>query len=149
MIQDRLVNAKNYFTVHPAFKKAFEFLMRDDLAMLPAGRYEIDGEKVYGIVALGKAPGRHATMLEAHRKYIDIHFVIAGSDEIGWRPLQECIPGDFDEGKDCGFLEDAPQEWIVLPQGEFAIFFPDDAHAPLAGSGEYHKIVIKIMCNGS
>jgi beta-galactosidase beta subunit len=31
-----------------------------------------------------------------------------------------------------------------VPAGSFAIFFPDDAHAPLATTGEAHKLVVKV-----
>ena len=50
----------------------------------------------------------------------------------------------FDAAKDVGFFGDRPESWLSLPAGHFAIFFPDDAHAPLAGRGTLKKAIMKI-----
>ncbi|MBR4222138.1 MAG: YhcH/YjgK/YiaL family protein, partial [Victivallales bacterium] len=46
--------------------------------------------------------------------------------------------------KDCGFFEDKAQSWFDVRPGCFAIFFPEDAHAPNVGTGKHRKVVIKI-----
>jgi biofilm protein TabA len=33
---------------------------------------------------------------------------------------------------------------VATPPGTFAIFFPEDAHAPMAGEGLIHKVVVKV-----
>jgi beta-galactosidase beta subunit len=35
-----------------------------------------------------------------------------------------------------------------LQPGSFAIFFPEDAHAPLSSTGRVHKIVVKVAVSG-
>ncbi len=50
----------------------------------------------------------------------------------------------YDEARDIVFFGDAPQTWTVLPTGKYMIFFPDDAHAPLAAAGPNTKAVIKV-----
>ncbi len=42
------------------------------------------------------------------------------------------------------FLPTSRPPGFRLARGQFAIFFPDDAHAPLAASGSLHKVVIKV-----
>ena len=86
-------------------------------------------------------------MLEAHRGYIDIQYVIDGADLIGIRKTSGCANpiGGYDRQKDIIFFNDKPEKYIKLKPGEFAIFFPDDAHAPLSGRAAAHKAVIKIM----
>jgi biofilm protein TabA len=39
---------------------------------------------------------------------------------------------------------DRPETWFVVKPGSFTIFYPQDAHAPLAGSGETRKAVMKV-----
>ena len=46
IIIDKLQNAEHYYDMHPAFEKAFAFLKRNDLAELPADRYEINGDRL-------------------------------------------------------------------------------------------------------
>ena len=146
IIIDELANAKDYYHMHPAFEKAFAFLRLNGLAELPAGRHEIDGDRLFCII--GKDPGRtrDEAKLEAHRKYVDIQYVIAGADEMGWRPTPECtqVYTAYDAEKDIEFFSDQPRSWTKVPAGSFVIFFPQDAHAPLTGSGQIHKAVLKI-----
>ena len=146
MTVDQLGLAEKYAGLHPAFRKAFEFLRRDSLKDLAPGRHDIDGDRMYCMISKGPGKKRTEARLEAHRKYIDIQYVIAGTDEMGWKPAASCgIPdGDYDEKKDVIFYRDKPRKWARVPAGSFAIFFPRDAHAPMVGDGEIHKAVIKV-----
>jgi biofilm protein TabA len=146
MIVDRLANAKKYYDMHPAFEEAFAFLRRSDLADLPEGRHEIDGSRLFCLISNGPGRSRAEAKLEAHRKYIDIQYVMAGADEMGWKPTAACVMSDvsYDPEKDIEFFKDVPDRWTPVPTGSFAIFFPIDAHAPLVSTGRIHKAVLKI-----
>ncbi|MBN2030984.1 YhcH/YjgK/YiaL family protein [bacterium] len=146
MIMDQLENGESYFEMHPLFEKAFAFLNRSDIAELPAGRYEIDGDRLFGIFSQGTGKSRAEARLEAHRKYIDIQYIIEGVDEMGWKPTADCTVQDVDysDADDIEFFKDEPQTWTRVPAGSFAIFFPEDAHAPMVGDGEIHKVVLKV-----
>lgn len=146
MIVDRLANAKKYSDMHPGFEKAFAFLRSSDLANLPEGRHEIDGDRLFCLISNGPGRTRAEAKLEAHRKYIDIQYVIAGADEMGWRRTATCVLSDtpYDPAKDIEFFKDMPEAWTSVPAGSFAIFFPSDAHAPLVSAGTIHKAVLKI-----
>jgi len=146
MILDRLAAADRYAALHPAFKAAFEFLRRPGAAALPPGRIELDGPRLYVAIDHKDGRGREGARLEAHRKYIDIQFTVAGDEVIGWRPAADCtrraVP--YDPEKDIEFFADAPETWLAVPPGTFAIFFPEDGHAPLAGSGPVRKLIVKV-----
>lgn len=146
MILDRLENAKRYLALSPHFPKAFEFLRRHNLAELPLERFVIDGDRVYATAMKGPGKPQEAAHLEAHRKYIDIQVVLSGTDEMGWKNKGTCkIPhGDYDPQKEVEFFADTPDAWVAVGPGAFTIFFPEDAHAPMIGRGELHKIVVKV-----
>ena len=146
MVLDLLTNAHRYASLHPQFARAFAFLASADLEALPTGRTEIDGDRMFVILDRQDGRGRDGARLEAHRRYVDIQYTIAGEEEIGWTPLASCAAPDgaFDETKDVGFFRDAPSAWLRVPPGSFAIFFPEDAHAPLAGRGALVKAIVKI-----
>ena len=42
------------------------------------------------------------------------------------------------------FYSDAPGMYFQLTDNQFAIFFPEDVHAPMIGEGEIKKMVIKV-----
>lgn len=146
IIVDRLERADRYCQLHPAFERAFAFLKQSNLAGLPTGRHDVDGDRLFCMISKGPARARAEARLEAHRKYIDIQYVIAGDEEMGWKPTAACTVVDvgYDADKDIEFFKDEPETWTRVPPGSFVIFFPQDAHAPLVGTGELHKAVLKI-----
>ena len=147
MIVDQLEHAKRYRALHPGFAGGFDFLHRPDLASLPDGRYDIDGDRVFALVARDQGRGRPKSPLESHRRYADIQFIIGGQDCIGWLPTAACerVSQAYDPDTDLGFYYDRPQTWLEMAEGTFAIFFPEDAHAPLATNGLIHKAIVKIL----
>lgn len=146
MILDTLSNAAVYSSLHKHFDQAFAFLRNIDLENLPVGRHEIDGDRMYALMAKDTGRGKDKYVLEAHRKYIDIQMVIAGSEEMGWKPLARCksISSQYDEKKDIVFFSDKPDSWLTVLPGQFVIFFPEDTHMPLISNSIIHKAVIKI-----
>lgn len=146
MILDLLENAERYEGAHPAFAEAFAFLRRPDLATLPVGRVELDGDRLFALVQRPEGRGHAGARLEAHRKYADIQYVLAGHEEYGWRALADApaVTDPYTDQKDCELFGGAPTVWLPAPPGSFAVFFPTDLHAPLAGSGVLFKVVIKV-----
>jgi biofilm protein TabA len=148
MILDTLATSHRYAGCHPLFARAFEFLRATNLAALAPGRHAIDGDRVFVLIEQTDGRGRDAARLESHRIHTDIQFVFDGNDEIGWKTLADCHqPGTYDATKDLIFYDDRPDTWIAVPRGHFAILFPDDAHAPLAGRGRVGKGVVKVRTN--
>ena len=155
MVLDTLSQHQRYVSLHPAFSDAFRFLASADWAALAAEspaserrsvRHQLDGDRMYVSIDQVNGRGTDGARLEAHRRYIDIQLTIEGHEQIGWRPIGHCaLPdGTFDPANDIGFFGDRPESWLSLPAGHFAIFFPSDAHAPLAGSGRVKKAIVKI-----
>ena len=155
MVLDQLTAHHRYHVLHPAFARAFTFLTSADWPQLmPESlatdrhnwRHPIDGERMYVSIDHIEGRGRDGARLEAHRRYIDIQLTLDGHEEIGWKPVGDCAVTAvaFDAAKDVAFFSDRPDSWLSLPAGHFAIFFPDDAHAPLAGRGTLKKAIVKI-----
>lgn len=146
MIVAPLSEASLYTASSPGLERGFEFLRRSDLAELKDGRHEVDGDQVFAIIARELGRGKAESPLEYHRRYLDIQYVVSGTEIIGWQAASRCrhLAAEFDAERDLGFFRDRPATWCVLQPGDFAIFFPNDAHAPLAGTGPIHKVVVKV-----
>ena len=106
MILSPLSQADRYAGLHPRFAAAFAFLRQEGLEV-------------------GK--------LESHRAYIDIQYVAAGIDKMGWKSTPTCArpQGAFDTAKDVVLYDDTPDAFVATGPGSFTIFFPEDAHTPL------------------
>lgn len=146
MILEHIENWKRYSVMHSGFEAAFSFLRRKEIADLSAGRHPIDGDRLYALVVKEDGRGKDKARLEAHRLYIDIQFTLKGQDEIGWKPVFQAKPDDqgYNPDKDIVFFTDKPDAWVLVPHDTFAVFFPEDAHAPLGGAGAIHKLVVKV-----
>jgi len=146
MIFDSLNNSTRYIDVHPGFKRGFEFLSNHPLDKLTDGKHPIDGDRIFALGMATKGKGIEKAVFETHRKYIDIQYTVSGADLIGWDEQSLCTPtpDGYDAEKDVEFYTDRPNLWIPVSSGRFAIFFPEDAHAPLGTDSLVHKVVIKV-----
>ena len=106
----------------PRFTKAAAFLSRTDLATLPAGRYEIDGDDIFALVQECKLRDKASNpQPEAHRAYIDIQVPLSGEETYGYGWLTEKnYTKPFDRKKDIGFYGEQPLRWRTLKPGEFS-----------------------------
>ena len=145
MILDTLDNASRYVSLHPVFAAAFKWLREQDLTRLPLGRTDIDGDRLYASIQREPGRGQAAARFETHRRYIDIQYLVQGSELMGWTHAGQGLASlGYDSAKDLEFYTDRPSVWIPVPAGNFAIFFPEDAHAPMAGTEFMVKVVVKV-----
>ena len=145
MILDVIDNASRYHALHPAFKDAFTWLDSQTISKLPNGKTVIDGERLYVNVIRDAGRGTAAARYETHRRYIDIQYMAEGADLMGWCHCTSSLNAlGYDQVKDIEFFTDPPRIWVPVPERHFAIFFPEDAHAPMAGTGPMVKVVVKV-----
>lgn len=148
MIVDDLAQAFKYEQIHSRFKTAFDYLRQTTLEDLTPGKNDIDGENIFAIVVNESLVSilESSSEFECHNTYIDIQYVFAGEETIGWKSRASCVEprGIYDPNKDVLFYEDAPDCFFKLHPGQFGIYFPEDVHAPMIGEGNIRKIVIKV-----
>ncbi|MCG8533195.1 MAG: YhcH/YjgK/YiaL family protein [Desulfovibrionales bacterium] len=146
MILDLIAQAHRYEALADGFAKAFAFLEREDLAELPDGQIAIDGDRVFATIVHAPLRAVADAKLEAHDAYIDIQYVIRGTEQMGWAARSALTSEAVrpPEHQDVLFFDDAPQSMATVPEGHFAIFFPHDAHMPLIGEGSVHKVIVKV-----
>jgi len=152
MIIDTIANASKYFSVHPLFSKAFEYIKQTDLANAPDGRSDIaEGLKAIFSNKTGMTAEASVAKFECHNKHIDIQVCIKGTETIGWKPREKCVTENsgYNTEKDVQLYNEQPDMYFHLTNGQFAILFPEDVHAPMIGDGEIKKLVIKVkIVNG-
>ena len=147
MIIDTLNNASKYTGLNPLFSKAFDFINQNDVATIENGVIQIeDSLKVIVSTANGKTAEVSLAKFECHDTNIDIQVCVKGQETIAWKPREKCVTpnGDYNPEKDVRFFSDAPDMFFQLTDGQFAVFFPEDVHAPMIGDGEIKKLVFKV-----
>lgn len=148
MILDTLANGHLYSPVHPRFAKAFEYLRSTNLASLSAGRQAIDGDDVFALVNLYDTKAVADSKWEAHRKYIDIQYMVSGTERIGVAPLADLEVTKTYDDKDDYLLLAGKGTMLQMRAGLFAVFYPHDAHMPNVSPAEtpvkVRKVVVKV-----
>jgi len=130
-------------------ERAFEFFARTDLAALPLGRTDIEGDDVYVMISEAETRPPEQVKFEAHRRYIDIQLVVRGQESIGYAPVTSLVTAEpYDATKDIEFFS-VPQESaaLALRAGDFVVFAPGDGHRPslhLDGPHVSRKAVVKV-----
>ena len=91
MIIDRIENANLYKNIGERISKSFDYIKTTNLKNLPAGKYPIDGENIFALVSEYKTKLESEGKLEAHKKYIDVQYVLNGEELIGYFPFLQSL----------------------------------------------------------
>ena len=129
----------------PQLATAIEWIKEHWKDSLPKGTIELtDGVKV-NVQEPALLP-RERVSLEAHRKYIDIHVPLKGTEAMGWTPTGACkhVREAYDEANDFMTFGDSAHSILHVKVGQMTVFFPEDAHAPNIGLGNHRKLCVKI-----
>ena len=147
MIIDSLENAEKYTSIHPLFSEAFKYIKSIDLKNAEIGKTDLsDGLKIIVAEKEGMTKEESIAKFECHNQNIDIQLCISGKETMGWKSRQSCNSpkGEYNSEKDVLFYNDAPDTYFDLTDNQFAIFFPEDVHAPMIGKDVIKKLIIKV-----
>ncbi|MDF2189898.1 YhcH/YjgK/YiaL family protein [Paraflavitalea sp. CAU 1676] len=148
MVIDTLENAALYNHLGPKFVKAFRYLSETDFSNVPKGKYEIDGTDVIAIVNEYDTVAASGEQMEAHKKYIDVQYIVRGEELIGHDFLRQQEPSKaYDDTNDFWLFGGKPSFFSHMKTGMFAIFYPTDLHMPniqVQGAAPVKKVVMKV-----
>lgn len=152
MILDSVENFLKYAHKNQNSILAYDFIMNDRKNPMPPGRYALDGDRCFATVQTYDTGFASEKDYEAHRVYADVQYIAEGEEQMFWAPsetLENTVP--YSSEKDVAFFtgNDENSRSFAVRAGEFAVFYPQDAHKPgccVDGKpAAVRKIVIKIM----
>ena len=147
MILDKITNIQLYSEMSPAIFKALQYLKGTDFANQKPGKNEIDGDDIFSIISTYETRNLEDCRLEAHRKYIDIHYMSEGSEIIGYSLFHNQKKATEYDAENDFILYCGDKNYLVLEEGTFAIFFPSDLHMPgimINQPAMVKKLVVKV-----
>ena len=150
MVIDIIENYKIYSALGEKLAWGFEFIKKAISENLPVGKYEISGTDVYAMIQEYTTKSAKEAFFEGHKRYIDIQYVVSGTEEIGIIDISKAkIKNEYNSDMDAAFYEKNPKcGWLVLEEGDFAIFYPNDLHMPGLSfedkASDVKKIVVKV-----
>ncbi|MDE6011395.1 MAG: YhcH/YjgK/YiaL family protein, partial [Prevotella sp.] len=117
-----------------------------DLATMEAGKYPIKDKDLFVNITTAKGKAPDEAVLETHIKMIDIQIPLDGPETYGYTPLCSLPEVEYNAEKDITKYPDLMAEsFIDCQPGMFAIFFPQDGHAPcISMAPEIKKAIFKV-----
>jgi len=149
MIKNSLKYTKNYYNLSSKIEEALKYLENHNLKDFTNGKYEILGDDIYVNVQDYQTKPLSEGKWEAHRKYIDIQFMIEGEEKIGVGEIQNFQTSkEYDEVCDVEFLTtNEPAQFIQMNKNDYLILYPYDVHMPqinFKDSAYVKKAVVKV-----
>ena len=146
MIIDSLEKLSYYSVLNPLFEDVLAFIANNDLDQLSEGKHEIKGDDLFVNIAVAKGKTKEDAVLETHDEMIDIQIPLSCSETYGYTPLCDLPEVEYNEEKDITKYPGVKAETLVnCKPGEFAIFFPQDGHAPcISDEKEIRKAIFKV-----
>ncbi|MBI1291217.1 DUF386 family protein [bacterium] len=150
MILDSLKNWRRYAAPGSRLARAFMFLENEWDPSLPDGRIDVLGDEIFALPQGYDTHDPATRFFESHERYLDIQYVIAGAEAIGWCPLEGLAPKDaYNPERDIAFWHH-PANWtpVLVHVGQFAVLYPEDAHMPglrMEGFPSVRKVVMKVL----
>lgn len=140
--------AEELAAYNPLFAKLFDYLHTHRLDTMQAGRYEIDGDRLFLMLNINELKAREEAPLEVHDRYYDLQIALRIDETFGLLHRSACHAprGEMNTEADILFFDDEPERYVTLRPGEAIVLSPEMAHAPLIGQGEQFKAVFKIKC---
>mgnify|MGYP000845828934 FL=1 len=143
MIVDRIENLGKYVALHPLFAEVVTFMQTHQLVQLEEGKLVIKGKELFVNIETCKGKTQEEAVLEYHRRMIDIQMPLTTDEIFGYSPIEDLPEMTFDEEKDIAKISGiSAQTYVKVKPGQFAVFFPQDAHAPCIADAECMKKAI-------
>ena len=142
-------NLENYKKSHSRFELAFSALKKLIDEKAEVGKYEVDGNNVFALVQEYETKPVADKKFEIHKDYIDIQYIVSGEEIMGSETLDKLVAIDDYKPDAQLFFMTNDYDKIKLEAGDFAIFFPNEPHAPGIAVNDapsnVKKIIIKIL----
>ena len=144
MIIDSISHIRDYAALLPCLEVGLAAM--GDGSALEVGRHEFEGG--FLLVQEGETTPLDEGTFEAHRKFIDVQFVLEGAEEIAWQEYGDlacAIP--YDDATDKERLDGSREHHMLVSAGMFWAAFPHDGHKAISHVGEphaYRKVVMKL-----
>lgn len=131
---------------------AYNFIMNFCPSKISDGKYELEDGAFVNVMTYVTKPVE-ITYYETHKKYIDIQYMIYGTELMVIQnvvELKNCVLFDYNEEKDVTLYNYNSGDAAILYPGDAIVLHPNDAHRGAIALNQpikIRKIVVKIPIN--
>ena len=147
MVYDKIDNIETYKGLSEDIYEGLKFLKQASPDLV-CGVHEIN-PRVKAIVSEYETKAVNENGYEAHRKFLDIQYLLNGTEKNCCLPIEKLKETKtYCEEKDAAFYDaEVTAQELVLGDGYFVIYWPQDGHMPCLSAVEIEKVkkvVVKI-----
>lgn len=130
MIFGNIKNIELYEKMGEEIKKCLNYIKNNDISHLSKGIHEIEGKDFFVNIVEYDLQNDEDRFWEAHRIYLDVHFMIYGSERIKLNFLDNADIKQYDENNDFVSFQESNEfnSYVDLKDGDFLICYPTDVH---------------------
>ena len=131
-----------------SWKAAYKFLSKHDFNRMELRNYPLCDDGTYASIT--EYQTKDSSHFEAHRKYIDIQFLVKGKEYVYITPTENSgkkIIKDYNPENDAELFDQDTCTRHMLYPGNFMVLFPNDAHKPsikVNNNEKVRKVVVKV-----
>ena len=146
MIVDTLDMLSRYTALNPLFADVVEYLENNDLCTMKEGKYPIKGDDLFLNLTTATSKSANTAVMETHDEMVDIQIPLSTSETYGYTPRRFLPEAEYNAEKDITKIPNlVADDFITCRPGMFAIFFPQDGHAPCISEEEgIRKAIFKV-----
>ncbi|MFI3115908.1 MAG: YhcH/YjgK/YiaL family protein [Clostridia bacterium] len=126
-----------------------DYIENNDISKLAPGKYPFEGKELSIHIAEYPTDVPEKRIWEAHAKFIDLHYIISGTEQIWVQDVSKMKVGELDVNRDFIPLEGEGFDKIaVMTPGDFCMCLPHEGHktgVAIDGSVPIKKAIFKIL----
>lgn len=145
MIFGNIDHAEEFPYLEKGIKECFEYAKSHDLASFEKGSHEIDGDRLFVNIVEYTTTIPEDRFWEAHKKYLDVHVMLHGTEQIDLNFIQNMKLNEFVEKDDFLPMQGDKNSSVVLKDGDFLICYPSDGHRTAVQAGDKPEIIKKAI----
>ena len=127
MVFGNIRDLKDFGYLEENVRKCFDYAREHDLLSYEKGSHPIDGDELFVNIVEYETTTPENRFWEAHRQYLDLHFMLRGPEQIDVNFIDNMEQKEFVEKDDFLPLEGDPNSHVVLNAGDFLLCYPADA----------------------
>lgn len=128
MIFGNIKHLEEFWFLEDSVKECFAYANNHDLLSFEKGGHPIDGEKLFVNVAEYTTTEAENRFWEAHKKYLDVHVMLKGEEQIDVNFLWNMSLQDYVEKDDFLPMDGEKNASVILRPGDFLVCCPNDGH---------------------
>lgn len=148
MIYGNLKYINEYSLLNDNILKCFEYARCNNLCEYEKGSYQINGNRLLVNIAEYETEDSKNRFWEAHKKYIDVHLILSGSERIDTAFVDDADLKKYSSDEDFQSLSAVAGASVILKKNDFLICFSHDCHMTSIAAGKpsnVKKAIFKVL----